>query len=116
VRDLTPDGVVVTGRRAGGLVASYDLRATSSRLSPDGAVEDDDVAWPTLEREQLVFGDHPLPWHTWVTAWAGDDGGHLEREVDEFPCVLPEPVNGADHGRTVTSLSRAGSTAPEQPA
>ncbi|MFO1096137.1 MAG: hypothetical protein U0992_22950 [Planctomycetaceae bacterium] len=82
VRELTQDGLVVSDRQRSQHVARYDLRTTRRWVIPEGP-DAHDGPWPTLEREECVFADHPLDWQTWVGAWNGN--GHADSNT---------PVNG----------------------
>jgi len=89
IRELTPDGIIVVDREGVGLVASYDLRSTSRRLMAESSTADD-VPWPTLDREEFLFGDSPLDWETWVSTWDAAAQGSVAPELERYPRVVSD--------------------------
>lgn len=89
LRELTPEGIIVTDRRVPSAVAAYDLSAHSRRVAPRPAEPRANGGWPTLEREQVVFAERPLDWSAWVATWSRADSGNGAPPIEGYPPVLP---------------------------
>ncbi len=78
--DFSPVGLVLWPEVVDDVEVLYDLRE-GSWIAPQSVRGLARRALPTLQRQQLVFGEVPVPWERWVAAWTRDEAGQALPEL-----------------------------------
>ena len=87
--ELSAEGIVVFPNDDADCEVLYDLRE-GPWIAPQTMRGMARRRLPTVERQQIVFGDSPVAWDRWVETWsnnAASQGNPLDRP--EFSTILP---------------------------